>query len=113
MATRTMTLGDIVAAGFNREDVLDGASDLTARDYAIGVRTGAMPAVIVDASDNLIDGYHRVLGLMQWAEHHGRDLARVRIRVIEIPDDEGEKWFGRGLTDREATALIAQYATQN
>lgn len=92
---------EIIDAGFDRADVIDGAWPLDPKDCDL--------PVILDESGNLIDGYHRVLGMIEWAEEQGKSLDRVRASVVEIPDALGEQLFGRGITTSAALDLIARY----
>lgn len=65
------------------------------------------PLVIVDESGNLIDGWHRIGGLLLWAESEGVD--DVEIPVVQIPDAVGERLWGSSLTDEDYVALVEKY----
>lgn len=70
-------------------DELAGEIEREMIEYADALRPGdERELVIVDETHSIVDGFHRVAGMVRWAREQGRDLNSVAVRVVECDDVE-------------------------
>ncbi len=98
-------------------DLVGGPASLEARvgplDWVPSARPDEIPPLIVDESDNLIDGYHRLAGIYRWVEQQGLSATDVTVPVIVVPDEVGERLFGHSVSEEEYDALVADWGEQS
>ena len=97
----TITLQELLDAGFDPDDVLDSAQPLHPDDCPL--------PILVDDSGNLVDGYHRTLGILLWSRAASIDPTEVEIPAVAVPDWIGERLWGRGISDQLAGRYIRHF----
>ena len=96
----TLTLAELMDAA------VDELMDWTVRELEPGCEPFPL---IVEVDDDgrpweLIDGHHRLSGMVRWAEARGLDLAAVDVQVVAVCEHDAIE--GAKMNDRDAIAVI-------